>query len=178
MEQLLSCNWRIKSGVLRICRLSATSALSHNLEITMTRKPSLVASQAIIVGVFVFSSFALAQHSSPDLDPKLAQYVKLASELTSRARANVYFTNPQDIFRGVQFNFVNVGLGNLTFLRRDLVASGRIPIVFARVYDSSASGSADFGPGWRLSATETISIEDHTAKLSSESGYTIEFTNA
>ena len=93
----------------------------------MTRKPSLVAWQAMIVGMLIFSSLGFAQHSSPDLDPKLAQYVKLASELTSRARANVYFTNPQDIFRGVQFNFVNVGLGNLTFLRRDLVASGRLP---------------------------------------------------
>ncbi len=129
---------------------------------------------------FILAAFALlpafAQHSSPDLDPKLAEQVKLASELTSRARANVYFANSQDIFRGVQFNYVNVGLGNLTFLRRDLVASGRIPIVFARVYDSSSSGSADFGPGWMLSAAETISIENHTARLSSESGSTIEFT--
>ena len=141
----------------------------------MTRKPSLVAWQAMIVGMLIFSSLGFAQHSSPDLDPKLAQYVKLASELTSRARANVYFTNPQDIFRGVQFNFVNVGLGNLTFLRRDLVAIGRIPIVFARVYDSSALGSADFGPGWMLSAAETIYIENHTARLLSESGSTIEF---
>src|SRR5437660_986122 len=142
----------------------------------MARKFSLFALQAVIVFTFVFSSFALAQHSSPDLDPKLAEHVKLASELTSRARANVYFANPQDIFRGVQFNYVNVGLGNLTFLRRDLVVSGRIPIVFARIYDSNASGSADFGPGWILSAAETISIEDHTARLSSESGSTIEFT--
>src|SRR5205085_2285157 len=48
--------------------------------------------------------------------------VKLASELTSRARANVYFANSQDIFRRAQFSYVNAGLGNLTFLRRDTVA--------------------------------------------------------
>jgi YD repeat-containing protein len=98
--------------------------------------------------------------------------------LGSRARANVYFANPQDIFRGVQFNYVNVGLGNLTFLRRDLVTSGRIPIVFARVYDSSSLGSSDFGPGWILAAGETISVENQTARLLSESGSVIEFTQA
>ena len=104
--------------------------------------------------------------------------MRLASELSSRTRANIYFANPQDIFRGVQLNYVNVGSGNLTFLRRDLVTSGRIPIVFARIYDSSASGSADFGPGWMLSAAETISIENHTAKLLNEAGSVIEFSKA
>jgi YD repeat-containing protein len=129
--------------------------------------------------VACFSSFAFAQHASTDLkDPRISQYVTLASELTSRARANVYFQNPQDIFRGVQFNYVNVGLGNLTFLRRDLVASGRIPIVFARVYDSSFLGSADFGPGWMLSAAETVSIQDHNARLFSENGSLIEFAES
>jgi hypothetical protein len=64
---------------------------------------------------------ALPQNpSSPD--SKFAPYVQLASELNSRARANVYFANPQDIFRGVQVNFVHVGRGNLTFLRRDIAA--------------------------------------------------------
>src|SRR5437588_3947376 len=143
--------------------------------ILMTRKLSLIS----LFSFLFFASFASAQHEAEtNLDPPIVPYVRLASELSSRARANVYFANPQDIFRGVQFNYVNVGLGNLTFLRRDLVATGRIPIVFARVYDSSASGSADFGPGWRLSATETISIEDHTAKLLNETGSVIEFSNA
>src|SRR5437016_12222449 len=82
--------------------------------------------------LFCFACFAFAQHGpTANLDPKIMPYVRLASELGSRARANVYFANPQDIFRGVQFNYVNVGSGNLTFLRRDLVTSGRIPIVFA-----------------------------------------------
>jgi YD repeat-containing protein len=111
-------------------------------------------------------------------DPKFAPYVKLASELNSRARANVYFANPQGIFRGVQVNFVNVGRGNLTVLRRDIVASGRIPIVLARVYDSSSPGSIDFGPGWSLSAGETISLENHAAHLLTESGSVIDFVEA
>jgi YD repeat-containing protein len=132
----------------------------------------------VLLIVFALSSDTSAQHTSTGSDSKIAQYVKLASELTSRARANVYFANAQDIFRGVQFNYVNVGFGNLTFLRRDIVASGRIPIVFARVYDSIGSGSADFGPGWMLSATETISIENHTARLLSENGSVFEFAEA
>jgi YD repeat-containing protein len=142
----------------------------------MARKSYLFLLPAVLVVTSAFSSFAFGQHAANSSDSKIAQYVKLASELTSRARANVYFTNPQDLFRGVQFNYVNVGLGNLTFLRRDIVASGRIPIVLARVYDSSRAGSADFGPGWLLSAPETVSIQDHSAKLFSENGSVIEFT--
>jgi YD repeat-containing protein len=101
--------------------------------------------------------------------------VEQVSELSSRARANVYFANPQSIFRGVQVNFVNVGTGNLTFLRRDLVASGRIPLVFARVYDSNGKGSIDFGPGWTLSAAESITMAGGKAQLRSENGSTIDF---
>src|SRR5436309_2223329 len=143
----------------------------------MTLKLSVIFPLLFLLMFFV--CLASAQHDpGTNLSPQIAPYVRLASELSSRARANVYFANPQNIFRGVQFNYVNVGFGNLTFLRRDLVATGRIPIVFARVYDSSASGSADFGPGWRLSAAETISIENHTAKLLNEGGSVIEFTKA
>src|SRR5437660_1634921 len=99
--------------------------------ILMTRKLSLIS----LFSFLFFASFASAQHEAEtNLDPPIVPYVRLASELSSRARANVYFANPQNIFRGVQFNYVNVGFGNLTFLRRDLVATGRIPIVFARVY--------------------------------------------
>ncbi|MFL6388507.1 MAG: DUF6531 domain-containing protein [Terriglobales bacterium] len=90
----------------------------------------------------------------------------------------MYFANPQSIFRGVQVNFVNVGTGNLTFLRRDLVASGRIPLVFARVYDSSGKGSADFGPGWTLSAAESIILADGKAHLFTENGSTIDFVKS
>ncbi|MGB8128625.1 MAG: DUF6531 domain-containing protein, partial [Candidatus Angelobacter sp.] len=106
------------------------------------------------------------------------QYVEHVSELSSRARANVYFANPQSLFRGVQVNFVNVGTGNLTFLRRDIVASGRVPLVLARVYDSSSKGSIDFGPGWTLSAAESITVADGKAHLLSENGSAIDFVKA
>src|SRR5205085_3678920 len=110
-----------------------------------------------IISAALFTSAIVAQHHSPD--SALEPYVEQVSELSGRARANVYFQNPQSIFRGVQVSFVNVGTGNLTFLRRDLVASGRIPIVIARVYDSSSQGSAEFGQGWLLSAAETVTFE-------------------
>lgn len=128
---------------------------------------------AFCVAVFLFASIpAVAQSHS---ESAIAQYVKQAAEFSSRARANVYFPNVQSIFNGVQVSFVNVGTGNLTFTRRDVVASGRIPIVVARVYDSAGSGSPDFGPGWRLSAGETISVADNKARLITENGSTIGF---
>src|SRR5262249_19011871 len=49
------------------------------------------------------------------------------------------------------------------------------PLVFARVYDSSSIDSADFGPGWRLSAAETISVSHGAAHLTTDNGSTIEF---
>ena len=125
--------------------------------------------------LFLVTNSIFAQHHRSSSNSPLDQYVEQVSELSSRARANVYFTNPQSIFRGAQVNFVNVGTGNLTFLRRDLVASGRIPLVFARVYDSSSKGSADFGPGWTLSAAESITLADGKAHLLSENGSTIDF---
>jgi len=125
--------------------------------------------------LLLITNLAFAQHHSSSSNSQLDQYVEQVSELSSRARANVYFANPQSLFRGVQVNFVNVGAGNLTFLRRDLVASGRIPLVFARVYDSSGKGSIDFGPGWTLSAAESITIADDRAHLFTENGSTIDF---
>ena len=120
------------------------------------------------------------KHHSADSvgDTRLDEFVEQASELSSRARANVYFANPQSIFKGVQVSFVNVGTGNITFLRRDLVASGRIPLVLARVYDSSAKGSVEFGAGWRLSAAETISVGDVKAHLFREDGSIIDFVKS
>ncbi|HEY6249822.1 MAG TPA: DUF6531 domain-containing protein, partial [Candidatus Angelobacter sp.] len=127
-------------------------------------------------------SFALSQDhanmSQTENDSKLESYVEKLSELSSRARANVYFPNHQSIFAGVQVGFVNVGKGNLTFLRRDMVASGRIPLVLARVYDSAGTGDTDFGPGWMLSAAESVAVTDHLARLTSENGTVIEFIEA
>ena len=87
----------------------------------------------LVVVFFLLSVFTLLCAQSHSSNSPLGQYVEYASEFSSRARANVYFPNPQSISNGVQFNFVNVGAGNLTFLRRDMVASGRIPLVLARV---------------------------------------------
>jgi YD repeat-containing protein len=127
--------------------------------------------------LLLVTNLAFAQHhnSNSSSSSQLDQYVEHVSELSSRARANVYFANPQSLFRGVQVNFVNVGTGNLTFLRRDLVVAGRIPLVFARVYDSSGKGSIDLGPGWTLSAAESITVADGKAHLLSENGSTIDF---
>src|SRR5260370_12174295 len=122
-----------------------------------------------------FTSLAAQTHQ---MDSAIGQYVEQASEFSSRARANVYFPNPQSILNGVQVSFINVGTGNLTCMRRDMVASGRIPIVLARVYDSSSNGSVEFGLGWRLSAAETISLENRKARLSTESGSEIVFVES
>ena len=60
------------------------------------------------------------------------------------------------MFHGVQERFVNTSTGNLTFLVRDLVAVGAMPIVAGRVYDSALEKSDDFGPGWKLTLREEI----------------------
>jgi len=138
----------------------------------MPRKLLRIAATLVLILV---TNLAFAQHHKSSSNSPLDQYVERVSELSSRARANVYFANPQSLFRGVQVNFVNVGTGNLTFLRRDLVASGRVPLVFARVYDSSGKGSVDFGPGWTLSAAESITVADGKAHLFTENGSTIDF---
>ncbi len=126
------------------------------------------------------SSYAASprHHNASRTSGAADQYIETASELSSRARANVYFKNPQSVFRGVQFSFVNVGEGNLTFLRRDLVVSGRIPMVLARVYDSANPGSPDFGPGWLLSAAEHLVVENGKAELVTENASTITFVQS
>lgn len=127
----------------------------------------------VVLCLLLDCSWIVAQ-SHPTSTP-LGPYVQQASEFSSRARANVYFPNLQSIFNGVQVGFVNVGTGNLTFLRRDTVASGRIPIVLARVYDSSGAGSTELGSGWRFSATEAISVGSGKAHLLTESDSVIDF---
>lgn len=100
------------------------------------------------------------------------------AEFSQRRRANIYFPNEQSIFYGVQVNFVNVGRGNLTFTRRDLVTVGRMPLVAARVYDSAGPGSLEFRPGWRLSASEHIEVNEGVATLFSETGAAIRFAGS
>ncbi|MFT4926230.1 MAG: YD repeat-containing protein [Phenylobacterium sp.] len=115
----------------------------------------------------------------------LSAHIKTLNEVSAQRRNNTFFKNEQSIFHGLQKGYVNVGEGNLTFVRRDLVTVGRIPIVIARVYDSALSQAAlsqktalsqetalsqktalsqeaavDFGAGWQLSLAETIRIND------------------
>ena len=55
---------------------------------------------------------------------------------------------------------MNTSAGNLTFLVRDLVRVGGMPIVMGRVYDSALNGgdaARDFGPGWKLAVRESLS---------------------
>jgi YD repeat-containing protein len=96
-------------------------------------------------------------------------YVDYLNEFTERRRLKVYFANEQSVFYGAPVGYVNVGRGNLTFVRRDMVTVGRIPLVLARVYDSSFDGGDDFGRGWHLSVAETIKLEADGVVLLSES---------
>ena len=89
-------------------------------------------------------------------EESLDTYLDILNEFSERRRMNVYFANEQANHYGVQVGYVNVGRGNLTFQRRDLVTVGRIPLVIARAYDSTLASGEDFGPGWHLTAAETL----------------------
>ncbi len=116
---------------------------------------------ALLLGAALPLATQGAPPGEPDIDPKLRAYVDYLNEFSERRRSNVYFENPQSIFSGVHLHYVNVGKGNFTFQRRDLVAVGRIPLIVARVYDSSRSDGGDFGPGWRLAAAQRIEIDSN-----------------
>ena len=95
--------------------------------------------------------------SSPNADPAARAFL---NELSARRRVTTLFENRQSAFHGVQENFVNTSAGNLTFLVRDLVRVGGMPIVMGRVYDSALHGgdaARDFGPGWKLAVRESLS---------------------
>lgn len=143
---------------------------------------------AIVVGVLllglavaIVASFRTSGASHVEHAGSVEQfepYVDYLHEFTERRRANIYFDNEQSIFYGALFNFVNTKRGNLTFVRRDLATPGRMPLMLARAYDSSGRGSVEFGPRWHLTATETIEIQGHLARLFSETGAEIEFVRA
>ena len=102
---------------------------------------------------------ATSTQAQTNTDP-IYQFAEYLNELSDRRRLNSVFNNQQSPFYGAQVNHVNVGRGNLTFLRRDLVRLGRLPLVFGRVYDSSESGSKDFGPGWKLAPIESVDVSE------------------
>lgn len=97
-------------------------------------------------------------HDEASTTAGLENYVPLIREFDLRRRVNVLFPNPQTLFDGLQAGFVNVGTGNLTFLRRDLVTRADGPLIFGRVYDSRLEEDGDFGAGWRLSLAEELHI--------------------
>lgn len=128
----------------------------------MRNKPCL-----ILLATFLFLTSLYASlpaqlpviHAQSHVDHKQFEpYVEYLNEFTERRRLKMYFANEQSIFYGAQVGYVNAGRGNLTFVRRDLVTVGRLPLVAARVYDSSLNTGDDFGKGWHLSAAETINL--------------------
>ena len=131
----------------------------------------------ILAGLF----FALLQIQSAQardnphqpIDAQFDDHAKVLNELSERRRIRSLFNNEQSIFYGLKQHFVNVGRGNLSFVRRDLVTVGRIPLTIARVYDSSlddGTTTSDFGPGWQLSVSETIKVtEDGTLQYRDDS---------
>lgn len=107
---------------------------------------------------------------------EMRPYADFLNELSDRRRSTVHFANPQSILYGAQVGFVNVGAGNLTLARRDLVVIGILPLVVGRVYDSNGADSQDFGPGWRLSIAESLSVDaDGRLLLLDETGSIIRF---
>ena len=112
-----------------------------------------------VLTLLLFHSTGVASETEVPLGmEQFAEDVTLdyLSEFSTRRRLTTIFANEQSPFYGVQMNFVNVGKGNFTFLKRDLVRVDRMPIVFGRVYDSSKRANSDFGPGWKLAVSEEI----------------------
>jgi YD repeat-containing protein len=133
---------------------------------------------AVVVSLctlFFHSALAGGLVAAPDVSLELAELaetgaISQVTELSNRRRLTTFFTNEQSPFYGVQLNYVNVGLGNLTFLNRDLVRADRVPIVFGRVYDSRRTTGADFGPGWKLSIVEFIQLRGSSLLYTDASG--------
>ncbi len=127
-------------------------------------KPVSIYSIFLICGVF--SSALLAEDTLPvsdqssnkaaDLDA-MQPYLNYLNEISERRRVNTLFANPGTAQDGIVIAHVRTSTGQLSFLRRDLVRTGRLPLVVGRVYDSNLNQqSSDFGAGWKLSLTETL----------------------
>ena len=123
------------------------------------------ASFLLITGASLLSASTTAPDESPAVRPtttgdSLGYYAELVKETELRRRVNVLFPNPQSLFDGLQVGYVSVRHGNLTFRRRDLVAGTNRLAKFSRVYDSRIRRGRDFGPGWRLSLDEELTVMD------------------
>ena len=78
-----------------------------------------------LVALTTSTSMSQVAADISDSAPGIESYVPLVAELELRRRVNVLFPNPQSLFDGFQLGFVNVGTGNLTFVRRDLTVATR-----------------------------------------------------
>ena len=121
-------------------------------------RSALVVIPATLVGLVLVADVPLVHGASAN-GGYFAPYLALIKEVDVRRRVNVLHPNPQSLLDGLQVGFVNVGSGNLTFLRRDLVIDGESPLILGRVYDSRLTPGADFGPGWRLSLMEELHFD-------------------
>jgi YD repeat-containing protein len=90
---------------------------------------------------------------------QLTHHVDLLNELSVNRRISTFHPNEQSIFNGLRVGYVNASKGNATFVRRDMVNVGRMPIVLARIYDSALDNGGDFGVGWQLSIAQTIEVK-------------------
>jgi YD repeat-containing protein len=114
-------------------------------------------STGALIFLSAFSSLA-AENQAEDgfAERVIRSHATFLNEISDRRRVNSIFPNEQSPLYGVPIRYVNSSRGNLTFVRRDLVSIGHLPVVVARVYDSTLRHGTDFGAGWRLAAEETI----------------------
>lgn len=126
---------------------------------------TVLATIAILIGAF-------SGAADRNVSPEMRGFVKTLQEFSGRRSLNTLFNNTQAPERGAQVGYVNTSDGSLTFARRDLVRVGDLPIVGARIYDSSMTTANDFGSFWRLSIAESIAEVGEHLNYSDETGHT------
>jgi hypothetical protein len=124
------------------------------------------------------SSLGAENRAEDDISERVIRsHATFLNEISDRRRLNSIFPNEQSSLYGVPIRYVNSSRGNLTFVRRDLVSVGHLPVVLSRVYDSSMRDRTDFGGGWRLAAAETITRQSGgEITYTDDSGSTIALT--
>lgn len=136
------------------------------------------------IGALVFLSAMASLGAEQQAEDGIAERVirshaTFLNEISDRRRVNSIFPNEQSPLYGLPVRYVNSSRGNLTFIRRDMVSIGHLPVVVARVYDSSLRAGSDFGAGWRLAAAETITRQsDGEIVYTDDSGSVIELMRA
>ena len=146
-------------------RVSILSLLTLSIGIVFTLSVSTVAENSAAVDASV-------------TDESLAAFADLVKETELRRRVNVLYPNPQSIFDGLQVGYVSVRHGNLTFRRRDIVAGTNSLAEFTRVHDSRNHTGRDFGPGWRLSLDEDLTVMNSRLVYTDGSGARHYFSRA